>query len=386
MSETLKNKTIKGLSWSFVEKFGQQIISFVSGLVLLYILTPEEYGLVAVLSIFWIVGDMLIDSGFNRGLINKKEATQKDYNTIFGFNIFISILIYLILYFSAPFIARFYEKPELIPLSRVLFLILPLNAFASIQNVLLIKRVNFKTKAKVTLLSILISSTTAIILAYNGFGVWTIVIQLVVLAFCKSLLFWIYNNWRPSFHFRIKTLKELFPFGSKLLAVSLLNAFSKNIYSPLIGYYYNMEQTGYYDQANKYQTIPISIIGDTFRSVSVPVFSEAADNILRLKQVIHKMMKTISFCIFPIIFCLIIIIKPLFTILQLADKWAPAIPTFQILCFGGIFYIFYIILLEAIVSKGRSGIALGIEICSKIFIIISILLFLNRGIEGLAMS
>ncbi|MDD4636212.1 MAG: lipopolysaccharide biosynthesis protein [Bacteroidales bacterium] len=385
MAETLKEKTTKGVIWSFIDKFGQQILYLLFGVVLARIVSPSDYGLIGVLSVFIAISNTLIDSGFNRGLLNKKSVSQDDYNSVFYFNLIISIVLYVLFFFCAPWIAAYFHAPQLITLSRVVFLAIPFNAISSIQNVIQWKALNLKIQATSSLIALILSSVVAVVLALMGFGVWALVAQSVLLAFGKSIVLWYLSRWRPTLTFHTDILVELFPFGSKLLFTGILNGIFNNIYSIVIGRLFPMKMVGFYDRANRYQDMCISTVSNTFRSVSIPLFSEVKDDPERLHRVISKIVKTMAFLIFPLVGFLITVAKPLLVIL-ISDIWLPSVPLFQILCGAGLLSSFNFIFNEAVVAKGRSDIFMGLEIAKKIILLLLIYLMVGYGVDGLAYS
>lgn len=380
--DNLKGKTQKALAWSFADKFGQQLLYFISGVILARILNAEDYGKTGVLAIFIALAGILIDSGFASALIRKKNATQADYSTIFYFNLGFSLVLYAILFFSAPYIARFFRLPDLTLICRVFFLTLLFNATALIQQTLLFKNICFTQCAKVNIFSLAISSAIAIILAYLGFGVWALVAQTVGLAFFRAFFFWSYGNWRPSYEFRLASIKEFFGYSSNLIATGILNNVFNYIYPIIIGKFYGISNAGYYTQANKYQDIASSFIGNVFRSVGFPVLSSIQEDRVRLKRVFRKYIRAMAFFIFPIMSLMIVVSHPLILIL-LKEQWLPSVPYFRILCISGAFAPFIILFYDLFNSIGRPGLNLQMEIWKKAFLFVGILIFYSYGIISL---
>lgn len=380
--ENLKNKTVKALAWSFADKFGQQAVYLVSGIVLARILSQADFGLTSMLAIFIALSNVLLDSGFGGALIKKQNTTQADYNAIFYFNVFTSVVLYAALYFSAPAIARFYNEPQLVLLSRVLFLTILFNAFNLIQTIILTKTLRFNQLAKLNFIALALTAVVSIILAMTGFGVWALVSQTLVLALFKSILLWVFNPWRPSLQFSMEPLKEAFAFSSRMLLSGIINVIFNNVYTVIIGKSYNKIELGNYQQANKFQDIPVSLISNTFRTVALPVFSNVNTDNERLARVLQKTNKSIAFILFPVIFGLYIIAEPLLTGL-IGEKWLPSVGLFRILLFAGLFSVFAQVFNELLVAKGKSRTYLRIEIAKKIFLVIAILCTIRYGVSGL---
>ena len=382
---TLKKRTVIGLFWSFLDKFGQKVIFLISSVFLMRLLDISAYGIMGSLLIFTAFSSLLIDSGFGRALLNRKHVNAIEYSTVFYFNLAISTFLYIALIISAPLIAQLFNEPLLIPVSRVLFLSLIFNGLGMIQTVIFTKASDFKTQTKVNTTALAISTAIALVMAWRGYGVWSLVAQNVIYAFFRSLLLWFYSSWRPELLFNITKLKKFFAFSNKLLASGTIAAIFNNIYPSIIAMFYPMQQVGFYTQAYKYQDTPFSVLSDTFRSVSMLVLSEINQQTERLRRVVVKLMKSISFLSFPIAFILILIAEPLFVTL-FGEKWLPSVPYFQILCLGGAVSPFTFILNELFIAKERADFFLSVEIVKRIILIGLIIAFFKQGITGLAVS
>lgn len=382
---TLKKRTITALFWSFLDKFGQKVIFLISSVFLMRLLDTSDYGIMGSLLIFIAFSSLLIDSGFGRALLNRKEIGALEYSTVFYFNLAISLLLYVALFISAPLIAQLFNEPLLIPVSRVLFLSLIFNGFSLIQMIIFIKASDFKTQTKANTAALIISTSIALIMAWRGHGVWSLVAQNVIYAFFRSILFWLYSTWRPKKLFSFAKLKVFFAFSNKLLASGAIGAIFNNIYPSIIAMFYPMQQVGYYTQAYKYQDTPFAVLSDTFRSVSMLILSEINDQTERLRRVVAKLIKSIAFLSFPIAFILILIAEPLFATL-FGDKWLPSVPYFQILCIGGAVSPFTFIINELFIAKERADFFLSVEIVKRIILVALIIGFFKQGITGLAVS
>ncbi len=378
--ENLKEKTVKALAWSFADKFGQQLIYLVTGgIVLPRLLLPEDYGMMGILAIFIALSNVLLDSGFGGALIKKQHTTQADFNAVFYFNVVVSFTLYALLYFSAPFIAAFYEEPQLTLLSRVYFLAILFNAFNLIQTIILTKELQFNRLAQINFASLLLSSIIAIGMALYGAGVWALVTQQLLLPLFKSILLWAFNRWRPSLGFSMQPLREVFAFSSRMLATGIINAVFNNIYSSIIGKVYNKVDTGNFVQAKRYQEIPVLLIANTFRSVALPVFSNVNTDNERLGRVLQKTNQSIAFVLFPVVLGLYVIAEPLIVGL-VGDKWLPVVPILRILLLSGLFSVFAYIFTELLTAKGKSRTILRIEIVNKAILALIILCTFRQGI------
>ena len=250
---SLKQKTISGVLWSCVERFSVQGIQFV---IMVIILLPSDYGMIGMLAIFIAIAQTLIDSGFSNALIQKKDRSEIDYSTVFYFNIVVGIILYFILFFSSPLIARFYNTPELTGLTRVLALNLFINSLAVVQRAILSIKIDFKTQAKASCSAAIISGIVGIVMAYTGFGVWSLAVQTVLNAFVNTVLLWIFSKWIPLKVFSFESFKKLFAFGSKLLASGLLDTIYRNIYTIVIGKKFASTDLGYFTRADQFAQFP----------------------------------------------------------------------------------------------------------------------------------
>jgi len=381
----LKKKTTRSLFWSFVDKFGQQILNFVSMLVLMNIVAPEKYGLIGSLAVFIAFSTILIDSGFGRALVNRKEVSAEEYSSVFYFNAGLGVLVYMVLFFLSPLIAGLFHTPALIPVSRGIFLALVFNAVGLVPHVVLIKNANFKRLTQANMLALFIADVVAIVMALIGYGVWALIAQIVLYAFFRTIFMWLYSSWKPVVKFSFLRLKSFFGLSYKLLLSSMISTTVNNIYPSLIAVFYPMNQVAFFNQAKKYQEIPFLTLTNTFRSVAMLILSEINDQADRLKRVVRKLIKSIAFLSFPIASILILVAEPAFFIF-FKEKWLASVPYFQVLTLAGMLLPFTIIFNELFIAKERSAFFLGLEAIKGIVLIVLILLFFPKGIMGLAIS
>ena len=364
MSESLKNKTVKGVGWSFIDNLSSSGITFLVGLVLARLLTPSEYGIMAILTIFIAVSNSIVDSGFSNALIRKTDAKQVDYNTVFLFNLLVSGLLYVALFFAAPAISVFFKEPLLVEVMRVIGWVLVINALAIIPRTLFVKAVNFKTQTKVSLIASISSGVVGIGMALAGMGVWSLVGQQLSRQLLNTLFLWIYGKWRPVWEFSVQSFKELFGFGSKLLLSGLLDTVFKEIYSLVIGRCYTSAQLGQYTRANQFNQIFSSNLTTVIQRVSYPVLSSIQDEPERLRDAYRKVIKSTMLISFACMLGLAAVAKPLI-ILLIGEKWLPAVGFLQIICFSGMLYPLHAINLNILQVKGRSDLFLKLEIAKK---------------------
>lgn len=353
MQENLKKKTVSGMIWSALQRFGTMGISFVSNIVLARLLTPDDYGCIGMLAIFITVSNTFVDGGFGSALIQKKEPTQKDYSTIFWLNLFMSVVIYGILYISAPAVSRFYDIPLLSSVLRVQGIVLIINALNIVQTNQLRKSINFKRLAVIYIASQIVGAVCAIVLAYMGWGVWALVAQQIIASSITSVILWVMNRWLPQLCFSFDSFKQLFSFGGFILASNLINTFCNNVQGLLIGKFFNPAILGYYTQAYKLEDVASHSISSVVEQVAYPVFSKVQSDNDGLKNVIYRLILSIAYVTFPMMLILVLIAEPLIGLLY-GEKWLPSVPYFQIICIGGIAVCLQGVTYLAVASIGKS--------------------------------
>ncbi len=354
MSESnLKKNTLSGMAWSAVQRFGAMIISFVSNIILARLLSPNDYGIIGMLLIFIAVANTFVDSGFGSALIQKKEPTKADYSTIFWWNIFLSIFIYIILFILAPYISRFYNIPILSAVLRVQGVVLIINALGIIQHNQMRKNLNFRKLAIITVVAAILSSMIAIMLALVGWNVWALVFQQILLSLFTTILLWYFNKWAPVFEFSISSLKELFSFGGYILTSNLINTICNNLQGLLMGKFFTPSILGYYTQARKLEEITATSFSNVVNQVSYPVFSKLQSNNETLLNILKKISQTILFITTPLMLILILIAHPLIVFLY-SEKWLISVDYFQILCIGGVAVCLQNVFYNVVASVGQS--------------------------------
>lgn len=379
MASNIREKTIKGVGWSAIDNISSHAVSFFVGIILARILSPEDYGLLGLIGIFIAISDTFINAGFTNALIRKKDATEEDYNTVFVSNLFMSLLMYGILFVCAPLIADFFERQELVNLTRILSIGLIITAFSLVQRTRVTKRIDFKTQTKITLINSIISGVIGIIAAYKGLGVWALVIQRLIAQAISTTLYIFYNKWIPKLRFSVNSFKELFGFGSKLLLSSLLNTVWGQINSIVIGKIYSPAILGQTSRAGQFSSLFSSNINNIVQRVSFPVLSEMQDDKDKLKRGYQKIITTTMLVTFSCMLMLAAISKPM-VIALIGTKWIQASYFLQIICWGSMLYPLHSINLNMLQVQGRSNLFLNLEIIKKVILIGPILLGIFVGI------
>lgn len=378
----LKAKTINGFKWSFINNIGKFGGQFVIGIILTRLLSPTDFGLVGMLAIFIVIGQSLTNSGFGQALIQKKNADRVDFSTVFYFNIFTSIAIYLVFVLGAPLIAKFYNEPQLIILTKVICLSFVINSFGLIHIIHFEKELEFKAPSVIGIVSVTASGIISIFLALKGFGVWALVANTVLRSIFTTLLLWKISKWTPLVRFSMNSLRSLFSYGSKILIAGLIQSFFQNIYYVIIGRYFPTQSLGYYTRASQFKDAPINLIKSSIQKVTYPVFSSIQDENAKLTSSYTKIIRVLAAAVLPLMAFIFIISKPLIQIV-LGTKWLPVVPYLQLMSLYAWIYIFYTINNQMIITKGRSDYYLQIQVIDKIFIVVSILLTYRFGITAM---
>ena len=381
----LKEKTLSGVKWNAIGRFSTQGISFIISVLLARVLTPSDYGVVGMIGIFMAIANTFISSGFGSALIRKQDCTDADYSTAFYFNIVVGIVCYLILFLSAPLIAVFFDTPILKDVVRVLSINLFLGSLSIVQNARLTKAVDFKSQAKVSLIATIVSGTIGLIMAYNGFGVWSLVSQQVASSLMTTILLWIITKWHPQRVFSKQSFEYLFGFGSKILSASLLHTIYCHLTTILIGKFYTPQALGYYSRGESLATLPSSNLTSILQSVTYPILSKIQDDDARLIQVYRKYIQMTSMVVFFGMFLLAALAKP-FIITLLTDKWAESIIFLQVFCLALMFDHLNQLNLNILYVKGRSDLVLRLEVIKKTISISMIIAALPFGVLAICLS
>lgn len=379
---SLESKAIRGVLWSGAEQLAPQAVQFVVSIVLARLLLPEQFGLIGMLAIFLALGRVFLESGFGSALLQKKDATEVHYSSVFYANIALSLVATGALWLAAPLIAEFYGQPILGPATRALSLNFVLSALGLIQVFLMTKQLDFKTQTKSSLGASFSSGVVGIAMALLDCGIWSLVGQTLSLTLFNTLLLWSFNPWRPLKSVSVAALRELFGFGSRLLASGLLTTLFNNIYNVVIGKLFSPADLGYYTRAYTVQQLSSQTLGGVIGRVTLPVFAELQGDPIRLKSGFRKALRAVALVSFPLMIGLLACAQPLVLVL-LTDKWAPTIPYLQLLCIAGIFYPLHVINLNILLAHGRSDLFFRLELIKKVLIAIVLATTWRWGIEAI---
>ena len=366
--QSLKDKTVKGVGWSAIDSFLGSGITFLVGIVLARLLTPSEYGLIGIVTIFITVFNAIIDSGFSSAVVRKKDASNEDYNTMFITNLVLSVVMFLVLFFGAPTIAYFFKRSELVSLTRVMGVVLIINALSITQNTVLTKRIDFKTKTKASIISAVLSGVAGIVMAFLGLGVWALVGQQITKQLTNTICLWIFNKWWPNFRFSVQSFKYMWGFGWKLLVSGLIDNVWSELYQVIVAKYYSPATLGQYSKSKEYANIFSISITSIVGRVTYPVLAEVQDDKSRLVSAYRRIIKTTMFvtaiCMIsmgavaePLIYCLI------------GPQWHMAATFLPLICISRSLYPLHSINLNMLKVQGRSDLFLWLEIVKKIIAI-----------------
>lgn len=379
MTYSIKKTAYNGFKWSAIEKFSVQGTTFILQLILARLLVPSDYGIIGMLSIFLQIAQVFVDTGFANALIQKKQCSQVDYSTVFYYNLLVSISIYILFFFIAPFVSDFYHTEELTDVMRVLSLTVILNAIPIVNRTKLMQKIDFKTISKISLISTILSGLGGILFAYLNYGVWSLCIQSITNSILQCVLFCATVRWYPSLIFCFKSFNQLFGFGSRVLITNIIGALYTNMYAIFIGRRFTKQDLGYYTRADQFASFPASSFVSIVTRVVYPIFCSIQDDDEKLCIAYRKIIKISSYIIFPVMIGLLSISEP-FIITFLSSKWEGAIILLQILCLDWILDHLSSINLNLLYVKGRTDLALKLEIIKKTIAVAILLVTVNYGI------
>lgn len=379
-TDSLKEKTAKGLFWGGISNGVQQLLNMAFGICLARLLSPGDYGMVGMLTVFSLLASTIQESGFTSALANKTDIRHEDYNAVFWFCVICGFILYIILFFCAPFIAAYYRQPQLTPLARYIFLGFFISSLGIAHNAFLFRNLKVKQNSIIAMASLAVSGCVGIIMAVNGFAYWGLATQTLVFGSCITIGRWYFSGWCPTFHLDFRPLKGMIAFSSKMLLTNIVTTINNNILTVILGRYYSPKDVGYYNQANKWNYMGFSVIQGMVNGVAQPVLHDVEKSTQRQIKVFRKMLRFTSFISFPCMFGLALIAPELITI-TVTNKWAASANLMQIICIGGAMIPLQNLYYNLVVSKGRSDICLWNTILFGVIQIISALICCKYGIH-----
>ena len=378
--ESLKEKTAKGLFWGAMNNTVQQLLGFAFGIVTLRLLSPQDNGMMAIIAVFSQVATVLQDSGFRSALVNIKEPSHRDYNAVFWFNIIVAVIMYFVLFFTAPLIADYYHTPELIWFSRYAFLSIILAGFNTAQSAWLFKNLRAKQQAKAAMTAVLLSGIVCIVMAWQGYAYWSLATQGLVFIGVYMLMNWHYSPWRPSLSFDFRPIRSMFRFSVKMLLTTIVERVNVNIMNILLGRYFSKHDVGIYNTAYNWSQKGSSLVQGMVAQVAQPVFSDLQDDRERQLRVLRKMMRFAAFVSFPLMFGLSLVAEE-FIVVAITTKWLGSAMLLRVLSLAAAFSPLSTVLSQYIVSRGRSGIYLACTAALCVMLVGMMIGLHSRGIE-----
>lgn len=382
---SLKKKSIKGLFWSFLDIISSNGVTFITGLILARILSPSEFGLLGLVMVILALANTFIDGGFSVGLIRKVSCSEEEYNSVFYFNIFMGLVSYLIIFLCAPFMSDYFKEPQLISIIRIFSIIIIIDALSIVHRVNVIRNIDFKLQTKISLLSSIISSVTGITLALNGFGVWSLVFQVMVNKTLNTVLFWYYVNWHPALVFSVTKFKQLFFFSSKILLASLITTIQNQIYYIIIGRYFKISEVGYYNRAEQFNAIVVGNLTSILDRVFFPVLASIQQDNEILKQNLRKVFKSSFLITYLGLLFLASTAKPLILIL-IGQKWSDSILYLQLIALGSVFFPVNALNSNILKIKGKSDLILKLQVIKTLLLIPVVLIGITWGITDMLIA
>lgn len=379
MSDSLKQKMISAVAWSTIEKFGQQVLQFLAGLVFARLLMPEDFGVMGIIMIFVALSLILVESGFGQALIRKTNITPDDYTSVYYFNLATAVVLYCVLFILAPFIAGFFHQVQLTVLIRVMSLVLIINAFYLIPYAQLGRALNFKTISKVNIIAITGGALAGIGVAFLDFGVWSLVVQQSVYHLLKMMLLHIAVRWQPTGKFRFTIIRGLWNYSLKILFTSLINVLFNNLFVIILGRSYSKAEAGQFSQGNKLSETFSYTFQSIFAGSTFALFSQLQSDIPRFGRILGEMNRRTALVTIPVVSVLVAVASPLITLLW-TDKFQPAVIYFQLMSMASLLAPFYVMNLNALNAMGKSGQTLAIELIKKLLIVAGIFLLYRQGI------
>lgn len=385
MQPIQRKSIISAFTWKLLERGGVQGIQFILAIILARLLSPKEYGIISLITIFIALATVFVQSGLNTSLIQKDDADELDFSSVFYLSLAIAAVLYMTLYFSAPAISRFYNNPILVPIVRILSFTLFFGAVNSVQMAVVSRTMMFKRYFFSSLGGVIGSGTVGVLLAYKGFGVWALVAQQLSSNFLTTAILWFTVKWRPILAFSFTRMKKLFSYGWKLLISGLLDTFFKNIYGLVIGKLYDAKSLGYFNRGQQFPVVIASNLDGSIQSVMLPALSSRQNDVDSVKRLMRRAMRTSSYILMPLMVGLAAVAKPMVSVL-LTDKWLPCVPFLQLACISYALYPIHTANLTAINAIGRSDIFLKLEIIKKGITIITLLVTFRFSIYAMAIG
>lgn len=379
----LETKVASGIAWSFSEKLLTMAIQMVVSIIVARELMPSDFGIMAIMTFFTSVALSIVDSGFSQALIRKEAPTESDYRTVLYFNIITSVVLYIVLVALSYPVARIYSTSVITDIAPILFLILPINALCVVQTVMFTREFRFSLLSKIVFTASLISGAIAVVMAVMGCGIWSLVVQRLVMMGVKALAFWGIRRWRSNAAISLAALREMAPFSLRLLATDLIASIYNNVAQLFIGKMQNTSMLGYYSQAQKLKDLPVISTVQAVQGVTYPALAQIKDDREKFSQGYLRIVELLSFLLFPTMLCLVAVAADMFMLL-LGDKWMPTVPYFEILALSGLFYPLGVVAYNVLKSCSNGAVIVRLEVAKRLIQTVILLMTIPRGVESVA--
>ena len=381
--QKLEHKVASGVAWSFSEKLLTMIIQMVVSIVVARQLMPSDFGIMAIMTFFTSVALAIVDSGFSQTLIRKAEPSEEEYRSVFGFNVVVSLVLYVILVAIAKPLATLYESPTIADIAPVLFLVLPINSLCVVQTVMYTREFRFALLSKIVFISSLVSGVVAVVMAFMGFGIWSLVAQRLLQMGIKAAAFWLLRRWRTTARFSLEALCTMAPFSLRLLATDLIASIYNNVAQLFIGKMHTTATLGYYSQAQKLKDLPVTSTVQAVQGVTYPALSKIADDKEKLRDGYLRIQRLLSFIIFPAMLGFVAIADDMFLLL-LGERWMPTVPYFKILSLSGLFYPLAVVSYNVLKARSDGRVILRLEIVKRMVMTAVLALTIPLSVEAVA--
>lgn len=383
MAERLERKVVSGVAWSLSEKLLTMVIQMAVSIIVARSLSPDDFGVMAILTFFMSVALTIVDSGFSQTLIRKANPTNEEYASVLGFNVAMSLLLYALLVAAAPYVASFYDSSIIEDVAPILFLVLPINSLCVVQTVLFTREFCFALLSKTVFAASLISGVVAIVMAVTGWGIWALVAQRLLMMGIKAVVFWWVRRWRCGVGFSLAALREMLPFSMRLLATDLIAAIYNNVAQLFIGKMHSTNVLGFYSQAQKLKDLPVISIVQAIQGVTYPALSQLADDDDKFDAAYRRIVRLLSYLIFPVMLGLIAIADDMFLLL-LGERWMPTVPYFEILALSGMAYPLSVVAYNVLKVRSDGRIIVRLEIVRRVVMTLILACCIPQGVEAVA--
>ena len=375
----LERKVASGIAWSFSEKLLTMLIQMVVSIIVARQLMPEDFGIMAILTFFTSVSLAIVDSGFSQTLIRKQNPSDEEYRSVLGFNVAVSLILYIVLLVVTPYIANFYGHSIIATVAPVLFLVLPINSLCVVQTVMFTKEFRFALLSKIVFLASLISGVVAVVMAVAGFGIWSLVAQRLLMMGIKAVAFWMIRRWRSDAHFSLAAIRAMMPFSLRLLATDLIASIYNNVAQLFIGKMHSTAMLGYYSQAQKLKDLPVTSTVQAVQGVTYPALSEINDNDQKFGDGYERIVRMLGFVVFPVMLGFVAIAEDMFLLL-LGDRWMPTVPYFEILALSGLFYPLAVVAYNVLKVRSDGRVIVRLEVLKRVIMTLVLCYTIPRGV------